>query len=402
MTSSSEQLQDLLSTAVRCQTLVKAVFSSPAVRGDHEPSRIDVRPVLIRNQPSVQLAVRQGQQEFHQNYSIADAETELGGLCDGRFRDVRLETVTEIWTASCDRVGRFRVKQLGSRPTATDSQPVDHNRTRQYLIPDGMPCPFLIATGIMSADGKVRASHYRKFRQINRYLEFIRDIHARLPAEGIIRVIDFGCGKSYLTFAAHHLLTEILHRDVHMTGLDRRPDVISTCQKIVEELQLSSLNFEQGDIAGYAPEGPVHLAISLHACDTATDDALANAVAWGSDVIFAVPCCQHELATALPADRFPALSRHGILHERFASLATDSIRSALLAQVGYETDVMEFIDMEHTAKNILIRAVRKANRGAVVPNSQTDRGFQAFLQQLGVGPLRLQRKLEEFGLLPTE
>jgi SAM-dependent methyltransferase len=180
-------------------------------------------------------------------------------------------------------------------PVAVVTLPAAHNRTRNYLIPEGVPCPFLIHTGVMTKDGAVRAAHSKKFGQINRFLEFINDVVAMLPADRTIHVVDFGCGKSYLTFATQYLLTTLLQRDCRITGLDRRADVVQTCSKIAKELQLPNLQFAIGDIAGFESDNPVDLVISLHACDTATDDALAQAVRWKSRVILAVPCCQHEL-----------------------------------------------------------------------------------------------------------
>lgn len=398
MNSDAEQIHQLVHDSLHNGSFRKAVLSKPNQKSTDSPSRIDVRPVMIKDQLRFQFTCRTGTQETHSNFEAGQAAEELRKSTGSIFRDILLQTATEEWVARYNRKGTCSLKKT-ARVSTDDSKPADHNRSRQYVIPDGKTCPFLIATGIMSTNGRVLSKHSRKFRQINRYVEFIRDIADQLPAEGPIRVIDFGCGKSYLTFATHYFLTEVLQREVVITGLDRRPDVVATCNNIVTELNLQGISFEVGDIAGYQSDQQVHLAISLHACDTATDDALASAVVWQANVIFAVPCCQHELAATLAKDRQPLFSNHGILHEKFASLATDAIRASLLSSVGYDTQVMEFIDMEHTAKNLLIRAIRRQN--PVTPNDLQDNCTQrlGFSQQLAVPSLRLQQKLEQLGLL---
>ena len=401
MNSDAEKIYQLLDDSLQDGSFRKAILSRPVQKSAESPTRIDARPVMIKDQLKFQLTYRTGTQETHRNFDAAETAEELQKSAGTVFRDVLLQTATEEWMARYNRKGTCSLKKT---PRASDDAgvPPDHNRSRQYLIPDGTACPFLIATGIMSKNGHVVAKHSRKFRQINRYVEFIRDVVDQLPAEGPIRVIDFGCGNSYLTFAAHYFLTKILQREVAITGLDRRPDVVATCNRIVADLNLAGISFEVGDIAGYQSDQQVHLAISLHACDTATDDALASAVAWQANVIFAVPCCQHELAAILAKDQQPLFSKHGILHEKFASLATDAIRANLLSSVGYDTQVMEFIDMEHTAKNLLIRAIRR--RKPITPQDLQDNLTQrlGFSKQLGVPSLRLQQKLDEFGLLPTK
>jgi len=398
MNSDGEKLLALLRDSVADESLRKAVFSKPTTQSADNPTRIDVRPVSIKGRTLWQVTSRLGTQERHRNLDAAEVVQEMQNCVGTLFRDVRLQTASAEWVARHNRRGVCSLKQ-NATTTNTDDVVVQHDRSRDYLIPDGTPCPFLIATGIMSAAGRVHAKHYRKFRQINRYVEFIRDIADRLPDDQPVHVVDFGCGKSYLTFATHYFLTQILKRQAEITGLDRRPDVIATCNQIVTTLNLQGVQFEEGDIAEYQPQQHVHLAISLHACDTATDDALASAVAWNADVIFAVPCCQHELASQLARGQQPLFSNHGILHERFASLATDALRAALLSEVGYDTQVIEFIDMEHTAKNLLIRAIRRSPGNLVSDRQENRDQIAQFSHQLGVLPLRLQQKLEESGLL---
>ena len=218
--------------------------------------------------------------------------------------------------------------------------------------------PFMVDLGVMTREGKVVASRYDKFRQINRFLEFIRDIIPKLPKDREITILDFGCGKSYLTFAMYYYLRELEHLDVRIIGLDLKEDVIRHCSELAQSYGYEKLKFCQGDIAGFEGVSSVDMVVTLHACDTATDFALAKAVEWGAQVILSVPCCQHEVNRQIRNDILQPVLHYGILKERIAALITDGLRAELLESKGYETQLLEFIDMEHTPKNILIRAVR--------------------------------------------
>ncbi len=382
---------------------LKGVLSKSADKSPNSASRVDVRPVIIRNETQFQFTSRIGTQEHHQNFAVPEAAAHICELAGTVFRDLMIFTKTGEVTARYSRKGVCSIKRRTViSGNATELPVAAHDRSRNYLIPDGQPVPFLIATGIMSKQGHVVAKHYKKFRQINRYVEFIKDVVDQLPADIQIHIVDFGCGKSYLTFATHYLLTKTMNRSVSMVGLDRRPDVVTTCNRIVTELALQDIRFEAGDIADYSPNSKVNIAISLHACDTATDDAIAMAAQWKADAILAVPCCQHELASKLNTERQPLFAEHGILHERFSSLATDAIRANLLECVGYSTKVIEFIDTEHTPKNLLIRGIRRIVHPSDSPDRQYWQKLQTFSSQLGVPALRLQQKLEEYGLLHVE
>ena len=275
-----------------------------------------------------------------------------------------------------------------------------HNRTKNYLIPEGKPAPFFVLLGVMTAEGKVVASKYDKFRQINRFLEFIDDvIPSVMRAAGTsrpLRIIDFGSGKSYLTFALHYYLKEIKKIDALITGLDLKKDVVAYCNKTAAELGLRGIDFAAGDIASYAGKEAADIVITLHACDTATDYALAYAVKCGCKAILSVPCCQHELNAALdktPASRsFAPLLKYGIIKERFAALATDALRAEYLEEAGYDVKLLEFIAMEHTAKNILIRAVKRDARGrtkekANAPSKSAAEEAKALTDALGAEPV---------------
>ncbi len=423
MSDSVTRLLALVADAILHRTLRQAVFSRP--RASSEPlRRTDVRPVELKSGSQLQFTGSSATQQFHRNLSAEASIEEFRRLITEVYSNLRIVTESGIWSARFTRRGKcFLTEETRSRGSGSSVQPSarrnrgseeppadgcagevcrlsgeirdGHNRDRRYLIPDGVPCPFLIHTGVMTADGRVRAAHYHKFRQINRYLEFIRDAMNHLPTTGEIRIVDFGCGKSYLTFATHYLVTCLLQRECRIIGLDRRADVIATCCGIVDRLRLGGIEFRQGDIADHIPDGEVHLAISLHACDTATDDALHQAVRWSSDVILAVPCCHQELSAGMSSAGLKPLMEHGILRDRFAALATDAQRAAVLKLHGYDTRVMEFIELEHTARNLLIRAVRR--RQSVPPDraAAVQAQLAEFRRQLGTEPLRLECLLNE-------
>lgn len=350
------------------------------------PSKLTARPIELAGERRFQLAERFGKQEFHENLPSRALLERITAEFGVRFGQADLFTPDADFTA---RIIRGNTVRLTQRKPSKVAPTFTHNRPKQYLIPEGRPCPFLVEIGVMTSTGQVKAAKQAKFRQVNRFLEFVDDVLSELPPTGVLRVIDFGCGKSYLTFALHYLLTELRGREVEIIGLDLKAEVVHDCQQIAETLGCRGLRFEVGDIAGYAAPGPVDMSVSLHACDTATDAALAQAVRWQAKVVLAVPCCQHEVFTLLPDDSLPGLLRHGILKERFAALATDALRAAMLETVGYRTQIVEFIDLEHTPKNLLLRAVRTDR-----PTADAHDRFTEFKTQLGLQTFTLEQLLQ--------
>lgn len=393
------ELTSRLSTSVEEDSFIQLVLSHPirTTSGDMlEPcgnvtgqvEKVVVRPVDLKSGRSLQFTFCEAKRETHQNFSPDDAMSEIEKMITGQFRRGHLFSTEFDFTIKVKANGKVRTHQY---PPSKQKAAADHNRTKKYLIPDGTPCAFLHEIGVMTADGKVRKQKFDKFRQINRYLEFVADVYESLPKTGPIRVVDFGCGKSYLTFALHHLLNRIHGRKVNIVGLDLKTEVVEHCNAIAQKLNCDGLKFESGDMAGYSPLESVDLSVSLHACDTATDVALACAVEWGAKVIFAVPCCHHEVASKLKTEFLSPIMRRGILKERFAEMLTDSLRADLLEGCGYRTQVLEFISLEHTPKNVLIRAIREPDsKPRIVPES-----VKSVRNSFGLEPCQLETLLTQ-------
>lgn len=326
--------------------------------------KLKLRPVRIRETLFFQETLYRGTQVFHANYQAEETAERLAGYLTDTFRQAQMVSETEEITVLVSKKGTVTIKRKKKAGKAQEdgmqkpSRELAHNRVKQYILREGEPVDFLVGLGVQTADGRVTKAYYDKFRQINRYLEFIEDILDQLPTDRTIRIIDFGCGKSYLTFAMYYYLHQLQGRDIRVTGLDLKPDVIGRCNRLAEQLQYENLSFEVGDIKSYGGEDQVDMVVSLHACDKATDYALEKAVKWGARVILAVPCCQHELNGQISCELLQPVLKYGIIKERMAALITDALRADILEQNGYETQILEFIDLEHTPKNLLIRAVR--------------------------------------------
>ena len=352
--------------------------------------------VLNRLQGCFQLEKYTEKQVFHEKLT---QEQVPGFLCDalqGHFRQYN------GWDAAREYQIRISAKGkvLCSRKAVPNKAPQaaqSHNRKKRYLLEEGTVIQPLVDLGVFTKEGKVVHAMYDKYKQINRFLEMVDDVSEKLPQQGPLRVIDFGCGKSYLTFILYHYLTEVKKRAVQMVGLDLKAEVIQQCNQTALKYGYDGLHFELGDINGYRLTGGVDLVITLHACDTATDYALFNAVSWGARVILSVLCCQHELNGQMQSERLAILTRYGIVKERTAALMTDAIRANLLECCGYRTQLLEFIDLAHTPKNILIRAVKRA------PGEKAPAGVlkeaRALMEEFSLSPT-LYRLLEEAGKIP--
>lgn len=344
-------------------------------------TKVKVRPVLIKGELFFQETLYKGTQVFHENFGAEEMISRLEKYLQNLFKQGEIKGRQEEATILVSKKGKMTIKRRKNAVvTGCDSISADkggkmpggrleaqeefranlqHNRTKQYILMEGKPVDFLVGLGVQTPDGKVTKNRYDKFRQINRYLEFIEDVLEELPKDRTIRIIDFGCGKSYLTFAMYYYLHELQGRDIQVTGLDLKMDVINHCNQLAEKLHYDNLHFEHGNISSYEGADAVDMVVTLHACDTATDYALEKAVKWGASVIMAVPCCQHEVNKQIKNDVLQPILKYGIIKERMSALITDALRANLLEQQGYDTQILEFIDMEHTPKNILIRAVKR-------------------------------------------
>lgn len=345
----SQDIEELLKKLFEESSLILATLSQGV-----EYSKVIIRPIDIQGKKNYQISIFVQEKVLHSNYS---SENCLEWL-KSHFHDFKQ---TFLYTTVADYhllVGKKgNITLLTKKPTK-NSQNLAHNRKKNYLLEEGKPIDFLVELGVMNANGKVLASKGDKFRQINHFLEMINDILSHLDPSKPIQMIDFGCGKAYLTFALYYFF-KIKGYKLKMIGLDLKSDVIQFCQKLACTLGYEGLQFIHQDINQFEPNGEVDLVVSLHACDTATDAALEKAIRWQSKVILAVPCCQHELLSQIEQEALRPLLKHGILKERFAALATDAARVQLLDVLGYQTQIIEFIDIENTPKNLLIRAIKR-------------------------------------------
>lgn len=353
-----EEISKLL-VEVLNKKFIRAVVSGP--RTKEGIIKIKIRPLEMKGELCFQLESFTGTQAFHENLDAEGAREKLLEYMKD-FRQMQIDTTEESCSVLVSKKGKATVKRK-KRKTKVPEADRTHNRTKHYILEEGRPVPFLQDLGVMTEEGKIVRTKTDKFRQINRFLEFIEDILPELDKDRELTILDFGCGKSYLTFAMYYYLHEMQGYDIRIIGLDLKEDVIRHCGKLAEKYGYTKLKFLVGDIADYEGADQVDMVVTLHACDTATDYALAKAAGWNAKVILSVPCCQHELNASIHrADCLAPVMDYGLLKERFAALVTDGLRAKYLEREGYETQVLEFIDMEHTPKNILLRAVRK-NKG---------------------------------------
>lgn len=357
-----DELKNLLEQGIT-EELYHIIFSNPIEK--ENIIKIKIRPVMIKNKVMYQASKFTAAQVFHENYKKEELIEKALEWIGKEFKQMELEGRKLKGTVLVSKKGNMTVKQKKQQTRKEEAPVLSHNRAKKYIL-EGVTADFLIELGVQTKEGKIVKAKYDKWKQINRYLEFIEDILPILPKDRTVHIVDFGCGKSYLTFAMYYYLKKMKQLDVNITGLDLKKDVIEHCNRLSEKYCYEGLEFIQGDISGYEGKEKVDMVVTLHACDTATDYAIQKAVMWGAKVIFSVPCCQHEINRQIDCRQLKPLLKYGLLKERMAALITDGIRANLLEQMGYETQILEFIDMEHTPKNILIRAVkRKETKGEI-------------------------------------
>lgn len=341
-----------------CETLnidfIQAILSNP--RTKEGIIKVKVRPVMMKDRLFLQLESFSKTQAFHENL---EPEAAVERIVDymKEFKQMQMATKDTDYTILVSKKGKVTIQKKAVK-TSRNVKIQAHNRSKKYILQEGMKVPFLQDLGVMTQDGKIVRTRFDKFRQINRFLEFIEDILPQLDKDREITILDFGCGKSYLTFAMYYYLHELKQYDIRIIGLDLKSEVIAHCNALSKEYGYEKLTFLEGDIADYEGVNEVDMVVTLHACDTATDYALAKAVGWNAKV----PCCQHELNSQIENEVLAPIMKYGLLKERFAALVTDGLRAEYLESMGYDTQVLEFIDMEHTPKNILLRAVKSKEK----------------------------------------
>ena len=354
------------------QEFLAAVLSAPRDKSGVE--KVKVRPLLKRGELVFQLESFCNRQAFHENLSAGEAADRIFEYMQN-MKQMQMETKQWNYTVLVSKKGKLTIKRKAQKNPNKQAD-MNHNRKKQYILEEGTMVPFLRDLGVMTEEGKIVRTKFDKFRQINRFLEFIEDILPQLDKGREVTILDFGCGKSYLTFAMYYYLHELKQYDIRIIGLDLKSEVIRHCNELSVKYGYEKLTFLEGDIADYEGVDQVDMVVTLHACDTATDYALAKAVGWHAKVILSVPCCQHEINGQIENDVLKPILKHGLLKERFSAIVTDALRAEYLEREGYEVQVLEFIDMEHTPKNILIRAIDTGKKGK---NSKRIRDCEAFL-----------------------
>lgn len=347
-------IEELLEQCIQ-KNLIDLTISGLKKKNEELPVKIKVRPVAMKDKIEYQVSEFIGRKVFHKNYKKDELKKKITDWMQEDYKQAQF-TMTDATAQILSGKHSQTVKYKKCKEVRVQRD-LSHNRTKRYILPEGTPVGFLIDLGVMTKEGKIVRQKYDKYRQINRFLEFVEDILPQLSKEREQTIIDFGCGKSYLTFAMYYYLKELKGYDIRIIGLDLKEDVIAHCNELRDKYGYGKLSFLVGDIASYTDVDAVDMVVTLHACDTATDYALAKAVQWRAKVILSVPCCQHEANRMMENELLQPVLQYGILKERMAAIMTDAVRANLLTAKGYDTQILEFIDMEHTPKNLLIRAV---------------------------------------------
>ena len=389
MKINKEKVFELLKENFENKNITKCIFSN--MKGDYEYTKIIIKPLIIKNNFIYQFEQFKNNKAYHSNLTVEESIQKISTIIENFYQYVVFTTEADI------QIIRGK-KDFNMKSTCNQKEicSLEHNKVKRYILEEGTPIPFLIRLGIMGEDGKVFKKSYDKFRQINKYLEFIdetiKELKNKKYIDTHIKAVDFGCGKSYLTFALHYYLKNIQNMTFEVIGLDLKKDVIEHCNQIAKDLNMENIEFLTGDIKDFNKLKNVDLIFSLHACNNATDYSLLKGLELDAKAILAVPCCQHEFNQKMSQNKkseFFAfenpIGKHGILLEKFASLATDALRAQVLELCGYKTQVMEFIDMEHTPKNILIRGIKENPNKNILEKKLQE--YEIYKKFLGIEPL---------------
>ena len=353
-----EDYKTIVKTAVLDEeTFLRLTFGTP--QGASPWIKVIVRPVEIKGRRMIRFSYFDPKKDTTKNYSPDEASSRLDEVLAIPFSRIHLHSTAGDINVKLTRKGTPVI--TGTRPSGAEEVVLAHDHIKDQPLSEADP--FLQATGITNKQGQVRPGMQAKFRQINQFLRIIRQTVPKI--EPPIRMVDCGCGSAYLTFAAYHYLKDILGLQVEVAGIDVSSELIGKCSVLRDSLGWQGIGFQTSRIADFQPETPPNVVLSLHACDTATDEAIAKGILWGSQVILAAPCCQHELHDQLHLPVLQPVLRHGILKERLADILTDAFRASVLRIMGYRTSVIEFVSPEATSKNLMIRAEKGLKPGDV-------------------------------------
>lgn len=370
MNEAYQKIVELISAAAEKGSLKKAVLSKP-----EDSAKVKCTLTLRRVGGKTVLqaeTMRADNKALHENISIDD----ISRLCEIASAWAQINLITTQGDAELRSSKKGKVTLIGgdkllralSQNDAPCAKIESNNREKNYILSGNEP--FLKLLDVSDESGRVRDKRQSKFRQINRFLELIRDCIGHLPTTGTLRICDLCCGKSYLSFAAYHYFTNVLGRDVKMTGVDLKPDVVSYCNEVAKKLNFDGLEFLCGDVNKYECDEHVHLVISLHACDIATDFVLNKATEWQADVILSTPCCHHQMNHTLECQTLSFIAKHSMLRQKLCDAATDALRLARLEACGYSVCALELIDPEETPKNVMLRALRRRNFDPASPEAK--------------------------------
>ena len=343
-------------------TFVKAVFTGHQKGADIDWVKILIRPVEIKGEYHLQFSFFDEKKDVSKNYAGEETPIRLDDVLMLPFRNILVESTSGTLQVNISKKGKALVSEHKAKDDVS-APDLTHNRSKTRSLTAENAKPFLEAVGILTRDGRIKADMQRKYIQINEFLRLVEETNA---FEGFdekpLHVVDFGCGSAHLTFALYYFLRHVLDLDAHVTGVDLKADLMTAHREKAKNLGWEHLNFEAGEISGYQANAVPDIVVALHACDTATDDALAKGIRWGSKVIICAPCCQHELQVQMAQVSLPesmaSVLGHGILFERMGDILTDTFRAAILRIMGYRTDITQFVPVVHTAKNLMIRAVK--------------------------------------------
>lgn len=364
--------------------IIEIIFSGKEDK-EVEYNKVTVKPFVKEENLYYQFAFVYDKKTTHENLESQDIIEKITKEFE-KFKQVVIFAVENDYQLLKNKKG---VKIIKNKATKKIGELI-HNRKKNYIIPEDVPCKFLEILGVMNEKGRVFKDKYDKFRQINKYLEFIRDLEPELRKKESIRIVDFGSGKAYLTFALYYYVTEVLGIKAEITGVDLKKDVVEFCNETAKKMKYDNLSFLWGDIKTFTQFEGIDMIVTLHACDIATDMAIAHGVKWKSRIIIVVPCCQHEIFTQIKNEEMSPLLKHGILKERISSLVTDAARGNILEAVGYNVQFVEFIDLEHTPKNIMIRAIYKGEK-----NEKALAEYKKYKEFWNINPY-LEKSIKEY------